>query len=399
MDFWLFSALLTFVAILIVMLPLTRKEVVSAAQGEEDRSVYIQQLKEIDSDLARGLLDEQSAAQARLEISRRILKNDRRMTDAASNDNANSNDAEKKYLFSAGARWVTILVLLFIPIVSWGVYATIGTPDLPSQPLADRKGNTIQDKSAVELIAQAEAHLANAPDDGRGWAILAPIYMRLGRVDDAINAYRKALELLGKDVDRLIGLGEALTIKANGQITPEALALFEEAGTVAPADIRPPLMKARALLQAGKRDDAIDVLQIILNTSPEDALWRADIEQTIANLKAGKGPTAPPAQSSRPAEPPRGPTAEDVEAAASLDEQGRKDMIRSMVDGLAERLRENPTDVEGWERLLRAYAVLGEQDKVNEALRNAANALPENDMRRLTDTATQLGIDATGVLK
>lgn len=399
MDFWLVSAVLTFVAILIVMLPLTRKEVVSAAQGEEDRSVYIQQLKEIDSDLARGLLDEQSAAQARLEISRRILKNDRRMTDAASNDNANSNDAEKKYLFSAGARWVTILVLLFIPIVSWGVYATIGTPDLPSQPLADRKGNTIQDKSAVELIAQAEAHLANAPDDGRGWAILAPIYMRLGRVDDAINAYRKALELLGKDVDRLIGLGEALTIKANGQITPEALALFEEAGTVAPADVRPPLMKARALLQAGKRDGAIDVLQIILNTSPEDALWRADIEQTIANLKAGKGPTAPPAQGNRPAEPPRGPTAEDVEAAASLDEQGRKDMIRSMVDGLAERLRENPTDVEGWERLLRAYVVLGEQDKVNEALRNAANALPENDMRRLTDTATQLGIDATGVLK
>ena len=399
MDFWLVSALLTFIAILIVMLPLTRKEVVSAAQGEEDRSVYIQQLKEIDSDLARGLLDEQSAAQARLEISRRILKNDRRMTDAAGNDSTKSNNSDKKYLLSASARWVIVLVLLFVPTVSWGLYAALGTPDLPSQPLAERKGNTIQDKSAVELIAQAEAHLANAPDDGRGWAILAPIYTRLGRVDDAINAYRKSLDLLGKDVDRLIGLGEALTVKANGQVTAEALALFEEAGTVAPADVRPPLMKARALLQAGKRDDAIDVLQIILNTSPEDALWRADIEQTIANLKAGKGPATSPAQENRPAAQPRGPSAEDVEAAASLDEQGRKDMIRSMVDGLAERLRDNPADVDGWERLLRAYIVLGEQDNVKEALRNAAKALPENDMRRLTDTATQLGIDVTGVLK
>ncbi|MGQ5717858.1 c-type cytochrome biogenesis protein CcmI [Pseudochrobactrum asaccharolyticum] len=401
MDFWLVSALLTFVAILIVMLPLTRKEVVSAAQGEEDRSVYIQQLKEIDSDLARGLLDEQSAAQARLEISRRILKNDRRMTDLADGNIAAADGAEKKYLLSASTRWVVVLVLLFIPALSWGIYAAVGTPDLPSQPLADRKGNTIQDKSAVELIAQAEAHLANAPDDGRGWAILAPIYMRLGRVDDAINAYRKALELLGKDVDRLIGLGEALTVKANGQVTAEALALFEEAGKVEPKDLRPPLMKARALLQAGKRDDAIDVLQIILNTSPEDALWRADIEQTIANLKAGNGSVTPsvPAQSDRPTEQPRGPTAEDVEAAASLNEQGRKDMIRSMVDGLAERLRENPANVDGWERLLRAYVVLGEQDNVKEALRNAAKALPENDMRRLTDTVTQLGVDVTGVLK
>lgn len=399
MDFWLVSALLTFVAILVVMLPLTRKEVVSAAQGGEDRSVYIQQLKEIDADLARGLLDEQSAEQARLEISRRILKNDRLTTGVAGDENAVTDGAEKTYLLNRGMRWVIILVLLFVPAVSWGLYSVLGTPDLPSQPLAERKGNTVQDKSAAELIAQAEAHLSRSPDDGRGWSILAPIYLRLGRVDDAINAYRKAIALLGNDVDRLIGLGEALIIKANGQVTEEALALFEDAGKIDPKDVRPPLMKARALLQAGKKDDAIGVLQIILNSSSEDALWRADIEQTIANLKSGTNGAAPATGAGSPAVKPRGPTAEDIEAAAALDEQGRKDMIRSMVDNLAGKLRNNPADVDGWERLLRAYAVLGESDNVNEALRNAAKALPENDMRRLLETASQLGIDTTGVLK
>ncbi|MDR0254093.1 MAG: c-type cytochrome biogenesis protein CcmI [Brucellaceae bacterium] len=399
MDFWLVSALLTFVAILVVMLPLTRKEVASAAQGGEDRSVYIQQLKEIDADLARGLLDEQSAEQARLEISRRILKNDRLTTGVTGDENAAADGAEKTYLLNRGMRWVIILVLLFVPAVSWGLYSVLGTPDLPSQPLAERKGNTVQDKSAAELIAQAEAHLSRSPDDGRGWSILAPIYLRLGRVDDAINAYRKAIALLGNDVDRLIGLGEALIIKANGQVTEEALALFEDAGKIDPKDVRPPLMKARALLQAGKKDDAIGVLQIILNSSSEDALWRADIEQTIANLKSGTNGVAPATAAGRPAVKPRGPTAEDIEAAAALDEQGRKDMIRSMVDNLAEKLRNNPADVDGWERLLRAYAVLGESDNVNEALRNAAKALPENDMRRLLETASQLGIDTTGVLK
>lgn len=286
--------------------------------------------------------------------------------------------------------------MLFIPGASWGLYAYTGTPDLPSQPLAERKTNNIQDKSAADLIAQAEAHLAQSPEDGRGWAILAPIYLRLGRVDDAINAYRKALEYLGDDADRLIGLAEALIVKANGQVTFEALALFEKAGKLSPTDLRPPLMQVRALMQAGKRDEAIGVLQKMLDTAPENAPWRTDIEQTIANLKTNNTEAAPNTQ---PQVQQSGPTAADVDAASQLDEQGRKDMIRSMVDGLAEKLRENPADAAGWERLLRAYAVLGERDNALEALRNAAKALSEADMHKLDQTAAQLGLDTTGVLK
>lgn len=395
MDFWLVSALLTFVAILIVMLPLTRKNTAPVAQGEEDRSVYIQQLKEVDADLARGLLDEQSAEQARLEISRRILQNDRHSTDAAVAGGSIAN-SQQAYLLSRNTRWAIILILLFIPGASWGLYAYTGTPDLPSQPLAERKTNNIQDKSAADLIAQAEAHLAQSPEDGRGWAILAPIYLRLGRVDDAINAYRKALEYLGDDADRLIGLAEALIVKANGQVTFEALALFEKAGKLSPTDLRPPLMQVRALMQAGKRDEAIGVLQKMLDTAPENAPWRTDIEQTIANLKTNNTEAAPNTQ---PQVQQSGPTAADVDAASQLDEQGRKDMIRSMVDGLAEKLRENPADAAGWKRLLRAYAVLGERDNALEALRNAAKALSEADMHKLDQTAAQLGLDTTGVLK
>lgn len=395
MDFWLVSALLTFVAILIVMLPLTRKTIAPVAQGEEDRSVYIQQLKEVDADLARGLLDEQSAAQARLEISRRILQNDRHSGGAPIAGESVENP-QQSYLLSSNARWAIILILLFIPSASWGLYAYTGMPDLPSQPLAERKNSPIQDKSAADLIAQAEAHLVQSPEDGRGWAILAPIYLRLGRVDDAISAYRKALQYLGDDAERLIGLGEALIVKANGQVTFEALALFEKAGKLSPTDLRPPLMQVRALMQAGKRDEAIGVLQKILDTAPENAPWRPDIVQTIANLKTSATETAPKTQM-QIQQP--GPTAADVEAASQLDEQGRKDMIRSMVDGLAEKLRENPADVAGWERLMRAYIVLGERDNALEALRSATKTLPESDAQKLSEAASQLGLDTTGVLK
>ena len=50
----------------------------------------------------------------------------------------------------------------------------------------------------------------------------------------------------------------------------------------------------------------------------------------------------------------------------------RQAMIRGMVDRLAVRLDANPDDAEGWQRLARAYAVLGETAKAEAAAARAA---------------------------
>jgi cytochrome c-type biogenesis protein CcmH len=50
----------------------------------------------------------------------------------------------------------------------------------------------------------------------------------------------------------------------------------------------------------------------------------------------------------------------------------RQAMIRGMVDRLAARLDANPDDAEGWQRLARAYAVLGETEKAEAAAARAA---------------------------
>jgi cytochrome c-type biogenesis protein CcmH len=42
-------------------------------------------------------------------------------------------------------------------------------------------------------------------------------------------------------------------------------------------------------------------------------------------------------------------------------------MIRSMVDGLEEKLAANPDDLDGWLRLIRSRAVLGEAEKAKAA--------------------------------
>jgi cytochrome c-type biogenesis protein CcmH len=74
------------------------------------------------------------------------------------------------------------------------------------------------------------------------------------------------------------------------------------------------------------------------------------------------------------AEPPRGPTASDMAAAATMSPDDRQAMIRGMVEKLAARMEQNPGDAAGWDRLANAYRVLGETAKADDAAKRAAAA-------------------------
>jgi cytochrome c-type biogenesis protein CcmH len=74
----------------------------------------------------------------------------------------------------------------------------------------------------------------------------------------------------------------------------------------------------------------------------------------------------------------RGPTAEQVEAAQQLSVEERTSMIESMVASLAERLEDEPNDIEGWIRLARSYDVLKRPIDTRDALARAAALNPDN---------------------
>src|SRR5262249_59943460 len=90
-----------------------------------------------------------------------------------------------------------------------------------------------------------------------------------------------------------------------------------------------------------------------------------------------------------------GPGVEDVAAAGTMSERDRDEMVRGMVARLANRLRENGSDVEGWQRLLRAYVVLGERDKAHEAAADAKRALASDPdkLRKIEEMLKSLGLE------
>src|SRR5215469_4360931 len=212
MILWVIFALMTAAAILAVVRPLGRSR--PSSVGGSDLAVYKDQLKEIDSDRASGLIGDAEAEAARLEISRRLLA----AADALGNAGAVANDAPASGRKSLAA--AAVLVAL----------------NIPGEPAFARGITPKGHESIASLVSQVEARLAASPNDGIGWEVIAPVYARLGRFDDAVKARKQALRLNGATARREADLGEAETAAANGVVTAEARAAFEYAVALDPKE-------------------------------------------------------------------------------------------------------------------------------------------------------------------
>jgi len=371
MTLWLTFALMTAAAIFAVLRPLGRRKV---AQGGTDFAVYQDQLAEVGRDRAAGLIGEAEAEAARIEISRRLIA----AADAAANA---ASTADPSPLWR---RRVTATIgLLALPVGAAALYLMIGSPDLPGEPLGPRLAALHDDRSIAGMIAQVENHLRAHPDDVRGYGVLAPIYLRLGRMSDAVEARRKILKLAGDSADREADLGEALTAAANSVVTDEAKSAFDKALALDNKNVKARFFSGMAAQQDGKNDKAAEIWRGLLADAPPGAPWAATVREALAQVGG-----APPIAS----EP--GPNAQDVAAASKMSEQDRGDMIRGMVARLADRLKLDGSDVDGWQRLMRAYLVLGERDKAAAAAADARRALASNPdkLRELEDAIKSLGL-------
>ena len=163
-------------------------------------------------------------------------------------------------------------------------------------------------------------------------------------------------------------LGEALTAAANGIVTAEAKSAFERALALDAKRPQGALLSRRcraSRMATPTRPPTI--WRDMLADAPPDAPLDCDRAPGACRRSARRQPcrTAPSAAGAP------GPNAADVAAASQMSEQDRNAMIRGMVARLADKLKQNGSDVDGWQRLMRAYMVLGERDKAQAAAGDA----------------------------
>ena len=375
MLFWLLCAVMTAAVVYAATRPLLASRSDRLDPAAADREIYRDQLKEIEADRARGLLGAAEAEAARIEISRRLLAR----ADAEPRPPARRAGPD-------AAKIARAATTAGVPLAALALYLAVGTPGLPDQPYARRTALQLDNASLAELVARVEARLRERPEDGKGWDVVAPVYLAQQRYQDAAQAFANAIRLLGESTKRLAGFAEATVLANNGIVTEDARLAYEKVLRLEPGRVEARFWLALATEQDGDLDRAAQDYQGLLAEAPAQAPWRSAVEERLkavrSRLGAGPAPTTP------------GPTAEDVAAADKLSADGRARMIHQMVERLAARLKVNGQDLAGWQRLVRAYAMLGEKDKALKALTEARNAFASDSasLSQLDALAQSLGL-------
>jgi cytochrome c-type biogenesis protein CcmH len=157
---------------------------------------------------------------------------------------------------------------------------------------APAPSQTAADPDAAAMVAKLEKHLQDEPNDVTGWLMLGRSYLVLERSDDAIVAYNHAHQLDSKNADADLGLGEAMSVRAGGDITPPAAQLFEEAVGLAPGNPKALLYGGFAAAVRGDRPLARARWQALKNLHPPPQIEQM-LDARIADLgPPGGGPAA-----------------------------------------------------------------------------------------------------------
>jgi cytochrome c-type biogenesis protein CcmH len=141
----------------------------------------------------------------------------------------------------------------------------------------------------LAMVAKLEQHLRDDPNDLAGWLMLGRSYLALQRMDDAVNAYDRAHRLNGSSVEAALGLGEAMSLRAGGQISPEASALFEDALKLEPNNPKALLYGGFAAATRGDRAMARSRWQALKDLHPPPQIEEM-LDARIASLGAVEEP-------------------------------------------------------------------------------------------------------------
>lgn len=306
-------------------------------------------LDAIEADELSGKLDANQAVIAKGELAREVLRS-----------KAAPDPVPAKSLGQAPL----VFGLAIIAALSFGLYAFLGQPDLPAQPLAERPELVAQSLDLDEAVMRIEARLAEAPEDLRGWQVIAPAYVEMGRFADAAEAYRRVMALSEPSADLRTDLAEALLLDANGTGSDEAMNELEQAAEGDPAHVRSRLYLAAEFMRLARYDEARSYWQQAIDLAQGNEAWLPAARQGLAVAEA------------------------DGQGALAADQA---EMIQGMVGGLAGRLYADGGSVAEWAQLVRSYLVLNDRDNAQRAYDAAVDAYPAAFDRGELDT---LALDA-----
>jgi cytochrome c-type biogenesis protein CcmH len=381
----LLFTLLVLTALLPLVVPMLRRAETVPERGYFNRKVYRDQLRELDRDVARGLLSETDIAEARLEIQRRLLATDTapvvRLPGWPDRSPPDRSPPDRSPVVAA-------IVAMFVAGGTVGLYAWLGAPKPPgvvfvSRPTlaGDIPAPVLERSDLVRTAARLAEKLQADPSNAERWVLYARTSGSLRRWNVAVDAYRHALALNLCSPDVQNGLGEMLVMQAGGIVTPAAHNAFTAALKDDPKNEVARYYLALAAGQAGQPDETIRQMQGLLADIPDDSPMRDEIARRIADAAKAAGVPMPALARGLPADVE--PDSDAPDAVAVLPEGEQRAMVAGMVAKLATRLEAEPDDIDGWMRLGHGYMAMHKADKAAAAYDHALALKPGSVAIRL----------------
>ncbi|MDX1739466.1 MAG: c-type cytochrome biogenesis protein CcmI, partial [Alphaproteobacteria bacterium] len=354
------AAIFTLLCLVLLLWPLfiAHREKVDIDNLDYDAAVFKSQLREVESDRARGNLSDEEAEAARIEIARRLLALDQQSRGAEQEANHRS----KSHPF------VAVCLALLVCAGAIGTYLQLGNPGMPDHPYASREDERRarlameNNQENIQRIAALEEQAQANPDDLDSWMMLGDAYMQNRQPGKAAIAYAEAVRVDRVGFGVLVAYAEAQSVAAQGAVDEELKFLFEEVLTYFPYDPRAHFYLAMHDNQLGRPDKAIQRLfELLMRSDPAEA-WYGAIEGEYMRLAEEAGiDVEAQKQALQERRDSFMPNPGNMGNIAEMDADSRAAMIENMVDGLASRLQSEPDDVGGWRKLARAATVLGRE--------------------------------------
>ena len=294
MIFWLIAGVLTFGVVLAMVWPIINGAGPTAERGGYGLRVYRDQLDELERDHEQGRIGDGELTAARIEIQRRMLAADSEARAEAETPMTGNDPAVRSQRML-----VVVLLVFFIPAGALAAYVSLGRPDLPNRPYADRPAERLQAQQArAKAQAQVQAQTqgktggqakAAAPkaETATGTAPRGPTSEQMAATQTMSTADRQVMiqsmvkglaARLGKspgDIEGWMRLGRSYEVLERPQ---DALKAYAHAAEQAPKRVDVQMTYARALFPQGTSETAIpDAFKTAINRvlSLEPALAEA----------------------------------------------------------------------------------------------------------------------------
>ena len=281
--FWVLAALMTFVALAFVLVPLLRARPPAGRSAEEANLEALRgQRRELEADIATGVVPKEAREEVLAELVQRAEADL-----AASKTAASAAQARKPWM-------AAIVAAIGIPAIAFGIYAAIGAPLATDARVANP--GTMDQKNVADLVDRLAEKVRERPDDAKGWALYARSTASLGRYEESAKAYEHLMKLVPGDPQVMADYADVLGMAQGKSLAGRPLEIVKNALMIDPENQKALALAATATMDLGNYAESIGYWERLAKLIPPGSDDDKEIRQVIAELRSRAGmPPAPAA--------------------------------------------------------------------------------------------------------